>query len=230
MTATLSTQHLSERHLSWQEATWKVYVQLRDRYENSQTSRVKLFFHNGSLLVDDMGWEGINHSVIRELLLLLIGFWIAQNPQENISFMGGCLLEKEEADAASPDLVFYVGADRPQWEEGESRKIDLNRWRSPALVGEISDTPLASELDEKKQLYAALGISEYWVIDVRGGQVFFFQLNEQSQYYEVESSSVLPGLATVLLEQALSKIGSTTTNMDVALWFQQQISQVSTDA
>lgn len=214
---------------TWQQATWEEYVEIRDRTENSEAARIKLFFHNGSLLVDDMGWEGINHSVVRELFLLLIGFWIAQNPQAHVSFMGGCLLEKDGIDAASPDLVFYVGIARPQWKEGESRKIDLDYWRAPELVGEISDTTLASDLDEKKQLYASLGIAEYWVVDVRGSQVFFFRLNEQNQYYEVATSSVLPGLSTDLLEQTVARVSPAVTNMDVALWFQQQISQVSTD-
>jgi Uma2 family endonuclease len=47
---------------------------------------------------------------------------------------------------------------------GESRFIDLDRWRVPDLVAEVSDTTLASDLDEKKQLYVALGIPEYWVV------------------------------------------------------------------
>ncbi len=128
-------------------------------------------------------------------------------------------------EAASPDLALYVGADRPQWAEGETRKINLDRWRVPNLVGGISDTTLASDLDQKKKLYAALVISEYWVIDVRGRQVFFFCL-EEGQYYEVVASEVLPGLTASLLEQAFLKLGPMT-NMDVALWFQQQISKLS---
>ncbi|MEL6489929.1 MAG: Uma2 family endonuclease [Cyanobacteria bacterium J06621_3] len=225
MTAVISSRLPSKQILTWKKATWEEYEQIRDRYENSDTPRVKLFFHNGLLLIDDMGWEGINHSVVRELFLLMLGFWIARNPQENVNFMGGCLLEKDGEDAASPDLALYVGADRPQWTEGETRKIDLDRWRVPNLVGEISDTTLASDLDQKKNLYADLGVSEYWVIDVRGRQVFFFCLDAQGQYCEVAVSLVLPGLATALLEQALLKLGPMT-NMDVALWFQQQIATV----
>ncbi|MCX5933296.1 MAG: Uma2 family endonuclease [Pseudanabaena sp. LacPavin_0818_WC45_MAG_42_6] len=59
----------------------------------------------------------------------------------------------------------YVGDDAPAWQSGQSRFIDLEQWRSPDLVGEISDTTLAIDLDEKKRLYADLGISEYWVYD-----------------------------------------------------------------
>ena len=206
MTAVISAKTKPKEIPVWQKATWEEYAWVRDRYEVSDVPRVKLFFHHGMLLVDDMGWEGISHSVVRELLLLLLGSWLAQHSQPNVSFMGGCLLEKENMDAASPDLVLYAGLDRSQWQEGETRKIDLACWRVPNLVGEISDTTLASDLDEKKQLYASLGISEYWVIDVRGRQVFFFQLDDKRQYREVVTSFLLPGLTSTLLEEALLKL------------------------
>lgn len=225
MTAVSLVKGQEKRILRWQRATWQDYVRVRDQHERSKVSRVKLFFHHGMLLVDDVGWEGINHAVVRELFLLLIGFWLSRYPQPNVSFMGGCLLEKAYMDAASPDLVFYVGLDRPQWKEGETRKIDLGRWQVPNLVGEISDTTLASDLDEKKQLYAALGMAEYWVIDVRGRQIFFFQLDDESQYREVATSLLLTGLTSALLEAALLKLGPMT-NMDIALWFQKQIADV----
>ena len=213
--------------LAWQKATWDEYVQVRDRYEASDLSRVKLFFHEGKLLVDDMGWEGIDHAVIRELVLLLLGFWIAQHPQSHVNFMGGCLLEKDGIDAASPDVVLYVGRDRPQRQRGETRKINLNQWRVPNLVGEVSDTTLTSDLDQKKRLYASLGIAEYWVIDVKGSRVFFFALDDQEKYRETEMSVALPGLSNTLLESAIEKVDTSTTNMDVALWFQQQITHAS---
>ena len=225
MTAVISAKNRHKEVPVWRKASWEEYVRIRDRYEVSDVPRVKLFFHYGMLLVDDMGWEGINHSVVRELLLLLLGFWLAQHSQPNVSFMGGCLLEKANMDAASPDLVLYAGLDRPQWKEGETRKIDLDGWRVPNLVGEISDTTLASDLDEKKQLYASLGISEYWVIDVRGRQIFFFQLDDKGQYREVATSFLLPGLTSSLLEAALLKLGPMT-NMDIALWFQKQIANM----
>ena len=44
------------------------------------------------------------------------------------------------------------------------------------LVGEISDPTLSTDLDEKKHLYAELGIPEYWVVDVQGKRVFCFHL------------------------------------------------------
>ena len=108
--------------------------------------------------------------------------WFGLHPEQTGSSLGRCLLEKAKGESGAPDLVLYLGDDYPQWQTGELQRVDLNRWRPPDLVGEIADTSLASDLDEKKQLYAALGISEYWVVDVRGQQVFAFQLQPDGKY------------------------------------------------
>lgn len=224
MTATLSTRHSPKRLLAWQDASWEEYVRLRDHYETSDIARVKLFFYDGALLVDDMGWEGINHSIVRGLFEYILMFWFAEHQENQVTSLGGTLFEKDGEGAGSPDLVIYVGEDYPRWQEGETRKIDLNRWRVPELVGEVSDTTLASDLDQKKRLYASLGISEYWVVDVKGAQVFLFQLNEQGQYCESQVSAVLNGLSLSLLEETLSKL-ERMTNMEAAFWFKAQIAQ-----
>lgn len=79
---------------------------------------------------------------------------------------------------AAPDAVLYIGEGSPQFKMGESRFIELDLWRVPDLVAEISDTTLATGLDEKKQLYAALGVPKYWVVDFRGLRVLAFRLDE----------------------------------------------------
>lgn len=40
-----------------------------------------------------------------------------------------------------------------------------------ALVVEIADTTLETDLGRKAELYAAAGVPEYWVVDVNGGRV-----------------------------------------------------------
>ena len=197
-------------------------MRVRDRYEASDLSRVKLFFYKGKILVDDMGWEGIKHATVRELFGYIFLFWFAQQGQQKATALGGCLFEKDGKGAGSPDLIVYIGDDYPQWRAGETRKINLNKWRVPDLVGEVSDTTLAGDLDTKKRLYASLGIAEYWVIDVTGSQVFLFRLDEEGQYEEVAVSSALAGLSGSLLEQTLRQLESAT-NMEAASWFQQRI-------
>ena len=201
----------------WHKATWEDYELLRDA---PIRERMKLAFDRGRLWVD-MGGEGINHSSFSDLLTMLLAVWAVQHPEEAYSSLGRCLLEKPKTQACAPDLVLYVGADYPQLKEEKPYWVDLAKWRFPNLVGEISDTSLASDLDEQKHLYAALGVREYWVIDVRGRQVFAFLLNENGQYQDCMHSVALKGLAIEMLEQALQKLNDGT-NTSAAAWFAQK--------
>ncbi|WP_264327997.1 Uma2 family endonuclease [Romeriopsis navalis] len=159
----------------WKTASWEDYKRLRDEEEAH-----RLFFHAGWLLVKDMGWEGISHAQIKDLFIMLMGLWFIAHPEPTAQSMSGCLIEQSGMQAAAPDLMLYVGEGCPQWKTGEQRRVDLNKWRVPDLVGEIADTTLATDLDEMKQLYAALGIREYWVIDVQGRRVMIFGLGEMA--------------------------------------------------
>jgi Uma2 family endonuclease len=47
---------------------------------------------------------------------------------------------------------------------------------------EISDSTLNKDLNEKQSIYAQAGISEYWVIDVKGKKVIVFRQPEGSIY------------------------------------------------
>lgn len=203
---------------AWQQATWEDYEALRD---DENGDRSKLFFENNHLWVE-MGAEGINHSKFSNLFSMIFAFWAIKFPDLKLSTFGGCQMDKKGIRAAAPDIVVYVGENIPVWKMGESRFIDLNRWRSPDLVGEIADTTLAIDLDEKKRLYASWGIAEYWVIDVLAARIFAFRLDEAGIYQQHETSQVLPNLAIALLEQTMAML-DTKTNTEAAIWFSQQL-------
>ena len=124
--------------------------------------------------------------------------------------------------ACAPDLVLYRGEEIPKWRSGEPRRISTERHRLPDLVGEIGDTTLSLDLDEQKQLYAKLGIAEYWVVDVKGKQLFGFGLTAEGKYEGITSSRVLEGLSLELVEQALER-SETETNLAAASWLMQQL-------
>jgi Uma2 family endonuclease len=168
----------------WQQATWDDYVALRN---DDQSDRCKLFFDNQKMWVE-MGTEGINHAKFGDLFAMILLVCAMKFPDIKLSTFGGCQMEKKGRRAVAPDIVLYVDDDAPTWKAGQSRFIDLEQSRSPDLVGEISDTTLAIDLDEKKRLYADLGISEYWVIDVRAYRIFTFRLDEESVYQQCEVS------------------------------------------
>ena len=205
----------------WQPATWSDYEHQRDESETGD--RRRLYFHDGYLRVNDMGWEGISHARVHDLFTLILGLWfISLHPDQKAETFGNALLEKQGYQAAAPDLVLYLGDGAPTWEEGQSRRIDLNTWRIPDLVGEVSDTTLSSDLDEMKQLYAALGIPEYWVINVKGRQILAFGLQENGKYQPIETSLTLTELPITLLEQTLDRL-TEESNISAAQWFMRSI-------
>ncbi|MDX2253900.1 MAG: Uma2 family endonuclease [Pseudanabaenaceae cyanobacterium bins.39] len=121
--------------------------------------------------------------------------------------------------------MLYKGEPIPRWQPGEPRRIDLTRHRLPDLVGEIADITLSIDLDEQKQLYASLGIAEYWVIDVKGSWLFAFGLSASGGYETIQESQVLTGLSIVLVEQTLERL-ATDANTAAANWLMQQLQPV----
>ncbi len=213
------TLNPSLRISSWPQATWAEYLH---RLAHPLSDPERIFFNLNKIWID-MGNEGLNHSRYNELFSLLLFVWFSRQAGEKFDLLGGCVLEKPPTQSAAPDKVLYIGGNSPRWQPGQPRRVNLAEWRVPDLVAEISDTTLAIDLDEKKQLYLALGIPEYWVIDVRGRQVMAFRLVD-SFYEQVSASVALAGLPIDLLEQTLAQMDND--NGNAALWFAAQIQQL----
>jgi Uma2 family endonuclease len=201
---------------SWQAATWTEYLQ---RVEQPRSDAEQVFFNLDTIWID-MGNEGINHSRFNKLLTMLLFTWFSRQADVKFELLGGCVIEKPTLQAAAPDEAVYIGGNSPRWKEGEARRVNLEQWRVPDLVVEISDTTLAIDLDEKKQLYLALEIPEYWVIDVKGRQIFAFRLIDE-KYQQCTESVALAGLSIELLERTLAQMDND--NGNAALWFASQI-------
>ncbi len=200
------------------DATWNDYIMLR---ESEADDWRKIAFYKGHLWAD-MGTEGPGHSGFSDLMTIIFGFWAYLHSDIVFQSYGRCLIDLPETHACAPDLVLYKGEDIPKWKSGEPRRIDLKRHRVPDLVGEIADTSLSLDLDEQKRLYASLGISEYWVIDVKGARLFAFGLMESGQYEPIAISQILEGLPIDLLERTLERL-SEETNTAAANWFMKQL-------
>lgn len=189
----------------WYVATWNDYVGC---VETTEAEHFRIFFNRGWLFIDT-GWEGVDHARFRELLAMLFFAWLSHRlPGQAFDCLGGCILEKLQQQAASPDEVLYIGSDAPRWQTGEPRRVNLRQWRVPDLVCEVGDTTLATDLDEKKQIYAALEIPEYWVIDVQAARVMAFRLSPEGRYQQTLESGALAGLEIVLVEQAFGRLAT----------------------
>jgi Uma2 family endonuclease len=222
MIVSLEKSQRTSQKLIQRDATWHDYLVLRDR---TDLDWHKIAFHKGWLWFD-MGKERPNHASFSDLLTAIFFAWAFLNPEPTIQSYGRCLIEKPETQACAPDLVIYKGENIPRWQMGEPRRISLGRDRLPDLVGEISDTTLSLDLDEQKQLYASLGIAEYWVIDVKGMQIFAFGLTPRGVYEAIEVSQVLTNLAIALVEQTLQRLDKET-NTAAANWFMHQLQDLN---
>ncbi len=209
-----ATPPILERH----DATWQDYLTICN---HPTLDWQKISFYQGWLWVN-MGKEGPEHASVSDFITIIFGFWAFLHPDVPLQSYGRCLIEYPETHACAPDLVLYKGENIPKYQAGEPRRIDLRFQRPPDLVGEIADTTLSLDLDEQKQLYASLGIREYWVIDVKGRRVFAFALAEDGRYRAIAQSQVLAGLQIALLEQALERLASET-NTAAANWLLQQL-------
>ena len=199
------------------QATWEDYLY---RVENPQSELERVFFNCGSLWSEDLGNEGINHVRSSKLITMILASWFVQQGKSKFDLLGGCGIEKSPCQAAAPDEILYIEGNFPQDRSGESRRINLNEWRVPDLAVEIADYTLASDLDEKKQLYLALAIPEYWVVDVRGKRVLAFRLVD-GKYQECIESIALLGLPIELLDRTLERMDDD--NGNVAMWFASQV-------
>lgn len=204
----------------WQAATWEDYVAA---CEDPSLEEARIFFYERYLWID-LGNEGPQHARFNDLFTIIFFVWFTTKIGQTFDSLSGCVIEKPKVGAGAPDKVLYIGGDFHQWQKGEPRRINLNQSRVPDLVGEIADTTLASDLDEKKQLYAALGIPEYWVVDINGERVLAFRLQENGKYQECEISGALEGLPIALLSETLKLLGEG--NGTVAMWFAQQIGKL----
>ncbi len=131
MTASIATiieTNITATSSQWTTATWEDYLAVR---EDRKNDNIGLFFNCDRLLIIDMGKEGINHASINNLFTMLFILWFSQTPGLIFSSLGGCLLEKPKKQAASPDLMIYVGSNYPTWQTGERRYINLEQWRVP---------------------------------------------------------------------------------------------------
>jgi Uma2 family endonuclease len=216
MTATIATSQPVITDLQ-SSATWEDYLH---RVENPQSERDRVFFNCGVMWVEDMGNEGINHARFNKLLTMILYSWFARLEDVKFELLGGCVIEKPPQQAAAADEVLYIGGNAPRYRSGESRRVDLNKWRVPDLAVEIADTTLASDLDEKKQLYLILEVPEYWVVDVRGKRVLAFRFVD-GKYQECIKSVALAGLPIELLDRTLERMDDD--NGNVAMWFSNQI-------
>ncbi len=183
---------------TWITATWEEYIQV---IEDPFYEKAKVYYHKGRLRIE-MSPVGNAHgrdhvSIITAVNLFAIAKNITLNGLNNGAY------DKTEYLAAQPDASYYIGenADVIPW---ETFITDLNIYPPPTLVIEVADASLTDDKGEKRLLYEAMNVAEYWIVDVQKVEIIAFAIaNRGSQ--RINQSQVLPNLAISLLEEALQR-------------------------
>ncbi len=102
---------------------------------------------------------------------------------------------------AQPDLSYYLNEHVQTLPEG-NQAVDLDIYPAPDWVVEIAATSFSDDLGNQRLLYEALGVKEYWVVDIKNSQIIAFEVYDRGSK-RIMTSMVLPGLAMSTLEKAL---------------------------
>ncbi|MGD1715405.1 Uma2 family endonuclease [Dapis sp. BLCC M172] len=183
---------------TWITATWEEYIQTID---NPSYEKTKSYYNEGKFRIE-MSPLGNDHATDHMIITTIVNLF-AMAKSIKVDGKDNCTYRKTGFREAQPDLSFYIGenANVVPW---KTSIIDLDIYPLPNLVVEIANTSLPDDLGEKRLLYEAMNVAEYWIVDVQKVEVIAFAIaNGGSQ--RINQSQVLPNLAISLLEEALQR-------------------------
>lgn len=201
---------------TWITATWDEYIQI---IEDTTYEKAKSYYHKEQLRIE-MPPVGPDHADDNGIITILVyNFGIAKGIRMRLKV--NCSYRKIGVREAQPDASYYIG-ERVQFAPTGSAVVNLDHNQPPDLVIEIADTSLSDDLGAKRILYEDLGVSEYWVVDVKKAKITAFKIIANHGSQRISISEVLPGLAISLLEEGLQR-SRQMDNTEVGTWFLAQV-------
>jgi Uma2 family endonuclease len=181
---------------TWTSATWDEFLRL---VEDPAYEKAKGYYFDGLMKVETMG-IGPDHASDNSIFHVAITLFCAL---KGIPVKGlvNASFRKPGTKEAQPNLSYYVGARAELAPKGRSI-ANLDEVPAPDLAVEIADSSFGDDLGRKRLLYEALGIAEYWVVDVGAAEIVAFAISDGGSR-RIAVSQALPGLALSGLEEAL---------------------------
>ena len=182
----------------WFKANWEKYLQA---IEHPNCKFSKNYYHNGRMRIEISpvsNPHARDHAIIIHAIVLYAGI-----KGLDLNGLDNCTYRKTGCNEAQPDASFYIGeaANVIPW---EASIVDLDIYPPPTLVIEVANTSLADDKGEKRLLYEAIGVSEYWIVDVQNVEVIAFAIENRGSR-RITQSQVLPQLEIALLEEAFRR-------------------------
>lgn len=195
---------------TWIHGTWQEFMEAA---ENPDYEKGKFYYYQGKLRIE-MSPLGNDHSRDHNIIGYAISLY---GSLKGIKFNGNdnCSYRKIGYHEAQPDLSYYLGATVNAIPYG-TNVINLDQFPPPTLVVEIANFSLKDDLGEKRFLYEELGIKEYWIVDVKKGEIIAFKIENEGSF-RIKESLVFPNLQLSILETAL-KMTRQTDHGEVCTW------------
>lgn len=181
----------------WVKASWEEFLALA---ENPDYEKGRFYYDKGYLRIE-MSPIGSSHSQDNNVISNVVSLYATVKNIRIKGLINGSF-RKPGIREFQPDLAFYIGSFR--FPPRTNSPIDLQEFEPPTLVVEFGATSLNDDLGRKRLLYERAGIPEYWVVDVKAGDVIAFEISE-GRSGEIQESRGLPGLAIALVEEALQR-------------------------
>ncbi len=171
---------------------WETYEDISE--ELGESTSLHLTYDNGVLTIMPVTelhelLTGLLHDFIRFAGLAL---------QINVIATGKATMRSERRKyGVEPDLSFFVSkADIHQTKDYVPKEIEL----APDVVGEVD---VHHPSDDKFEIYAEFGVSEFW--QYNGEKLKIFKLQGNNEYKEIERSEELPILTGEILSEFLKR-------------------------
>jgi Uma2 family endonuclease len=200
---------------TWIPAAWDDYITEIE----TAAEKAKGYYYSGEMRIEMLP-VGPRHAYDDQLLSNLI-FVFSLIKRIPLRSLGNCSYRKVGQRECQPDISYYIG-DRIQLAPQGSSVVNLDTVAPPDLAIEIADSSLLDDLGMKRMLYEAIGVSEYWVVDVNKVQIIAFQMLANGGSQRILVSQVLPGLEMALMESALQQ-SRQVDHSQVGAWFLTQI-------
>ncbi|HMS40461.1 MAG TPA: Uma2 family endonuclease [Pyrinomonadaceae bacterium] len=178
--------------IEWVGVNWQTYEDISE--ELGESTSFHLTYNKGVLTIMPV-------TELHETLIILLERFItlvSLVTQKNIIPTGKATLRSKRRDyGVEPDLSYFVSkSDIHQLKNYVPKELEL----APDIVGEID---IHHPSDDKFEIYAEFGVSEFW--QYNGERFKIFKLQSNSEYAEIERSEEIPILTSAVLTEFLKR-------------------------